>query len=296
LKAYSLLIKIVALVGWDDLLKYRSHVFVMEDEYRIHRALVEEMEKTVIDDENEDEARDLPESKLLAMENIPLAGKSRESSEGRRNSTSSAKRTSFDVNKLLKDLPAKKDAITDPSQKKGKTPNPRLPNHKISFSFKNKRLCEKWLDNLFMVLYNDLRLYTALKQEIGQYRAQASGNSNVLLYRKTGAEWEVYGALSERLQHPDDAKEAYRLCLTQKFSVKAWLRLLEISSDDGDIKETLQAAIKLVHVADRTYTETTFPSPIGRCIFKIIKKHGLSKVVNVLISLNTPPASYRLIT
>jgi hypothetical protein len=49
------------------------------------------------------------------------------------------------------------------------TPKPRLANHRISFSFKHKRLCEKWLDNLFMVLYNDLRLYTALKQEYQQY-------------------------------------------------------------------------------------------------------------------------------
>ena len=147
-----------------------------------------------------------------------------------------------------------------------------------------------------MVLYNDLRLYTALKQEIGQYRAQSTTNSNVLLYRKTGSEWEIYGALAERLEHRVDAKEAYKLCITQKFSVKAWLKILEISSQEGDIKETLLAAIKLAHVADRTFQETTFPSPIGRCLFRIIRKHGLAKVMNVLISLNTPQASYRLIT
>lgn len=29
-------------VGWDELLKFRSTVFVMEEEYRIHRALAEE--------------------------------------------------------------------------------------------------------------------------------------------------------------------------------------------------------------------------------------------------------------
>ena len=43
-------------------------------------------------------------------------------------------------------------------------PNPRLPWHSISYSFKHKRLCEKWLDNLFMVLYQDLRLFTGMKQ------------------------------------------------------------------------------------------------------------------------------------
>ena len=147
-----------------------------------------------------------------------------------------------------------------------------------------------------MVLYNDLRLYTALKQEIGQYRAQSSANSNVLLYRKTGAEWEIYGILSERLEHPDDAKEAYKLCLSQKFSARALLKLMEIYANEGDIKETLQSAIKLTHVADRSFQETTFPSPIARCLFKVIRKNGLAKVMNVMISLNAPQASFRLIT
>lgn len=34
LKAYSLLTEITAKIGWDQLLKIRSHVFVMEEEYR----------------------------------------------------------------------------------------------------------------------------------------------------------------------------------------------------------------------------------------------------------------------
>jgi len=53
-----------------------------------------------------------------------------------------------------------------------------------------------------MVLYNDLRLYTALKQEISQYKQTTpSAGANGLLYRKTGAEWEIYGDLAARLEH-----------------------------------------------------------------------------------------------
>lgn len=37
LKAYSLLTKIAAAIGWDQLLKIRSEVFVMEEEYRSER-------------------------------------------------------------------------------------------------------------------------------------------------------------------------------------------------------------------------------------------------------------------
>jgi hypothetical protein len=37
LKAYELLTKIAAAIGWDQLLKIRSDVFVMEEEYRVER-------------------------------------------------------------------------------------------------------------------------------------------------------------------------------------------------------------------------------------------------------------------
>jgi hypothetical protein len=37
LKAYNLLTKIAAAIGWDQLLKVRSEVFVMEEEYRVER-------------------------------------------------------------------------------------------------------------------------------------------------------------------------------------------------------------------------------------------------------------------
>ena len=75
------------------------------------------------------------------------------------------------------------------------------------------------LDNLFMVLYNDLRLYTAVKQEVDTLKNQ---QGNGLLYRKLGAEWEIYGDLALRLDYVEDAKEAYKCCLDQKFSVKVW--------------------------------------------------------------------------
>ncbi|KAJ3077731.1 hypothetical protein HK102_005007, partial [Quaeritorhiza haematococci] len=174
--------------------------------------------------------------------------------------------------------------------------NPRPAQHNISFTFKNKRLCEKWLDNLFMVLYNDLRLYTALKQEITQFKNAAGANPNVLLYRKTGAEWEIYADLALRLEHREDAKEAYRLCLEQKFSVKSWLKILELCAEDGLIQPTLVAVVRLVTMLDRAYVEHTYPSPIARGLFKLIRRHGLAKVQNALISMNIPQKQYRLIT
>ena len=71
---------------------------------------------------------------------------------------------------------------------------------------------------------------------------------------------------------------------------------MELSSDEGNMKETLLAAVKLVTVLDRAYVEHTYPGPIARCLFKIINRHGLAKVHNALISMNIPQRHYRLVT
>jgi hypothetical protein len=65
----------------------------------------------------------------------------------------------------------------------------------VNVSFGNKRLCERWLDNLFMVLYEDLRVFTFWRTEAAHYRTQKT------VYRKTGTEWELLGDLALRLWH-----------------------------------------------------------------------------------------------
>jgi hypothetical protein len=63
LKAYNLLTKIAGAIGWDQLLKVRSEVFVMEEEYRVERqhvpkpaqSLEAELNGDGVEDEDEDE-------------------------------------------------------------------------------------------------------------------------------------------------------------------------------------------------------------------------------------------------
>lgn len=63
LKAYNLLTKIASAIGWDQLLKVRSEVFVMEEEYRVERqhvskpaqSLEAETNGNANSDENDDE-------------------------------------------------------------------------------------------------------------------------------------------------------------------------------------------------------------------------------------------------
>lgn len=100
-----------------------------------------------------------------------------------------------DVTQKLKETSIAEPKVPEPSvEKPTQTVEDELK-EEVSFSFGNKRLCERWLDNLFMVLYEDLRIYTFWRTESAHYRAQK------IAYRKTGTEWELLGDLGLRLWH-----------------------------------------------------------------------------------------------
>lgn len=62
LKAYDLLTKVAAAIGWDQLLKVRSEVFVMEEEYRVERHHVPKPAHSAETETNGDDAQDEEES------------------------------------------------------------------------------------------------------------------------------------------------------------------------------------------------------------------------------------------
>lgn len=137
---YRLLTEIDELVGWESLLKYRSQIFVMEDEYQ---GSTEELSKT---------------------------------------------------------------ESTEISQEPG---------------FRNKRLCDRWLDNLFMLLYEDLKAHTLWQTE--QFYFEAQNNS----YTKLTCEWEKYGLCARRLGLYPEAGLAFQKGLSQRFSPECARKLLE---------------------------------------------------------------------
>jgi hypothetical protein len=63
------------------------------------------------------------------------------------------------------------------------------------------------------------------------------------------------------------------------------MRLIEMYSDEGDIEKTLAGIVRIGLLRDRMYMEYIYPSPLARCLFKIIQKHGLSKVQTTFISM-----------
>ncbi|ORE08017.1 chaps-domain-containing protein [Rhizopus microsporus var. microsporus] len=318
-KAYSLLTRLASKIGWDDLLKCRSQVFVMEEEYRMQKAKEDIQKSSVsINGDAENEVQDTADTteatedteeqpKVEATENTEeqINGEANkdEKEEGEIVGKMETIDLNGDENKASAQIQVQHTPLVRPKQVAEDKPNSNNgdpssvsiqnaphPSDGVSFTFSNKRLCERWLDNLFMVLYEDLRIYTFWKTEAAHYRAQQ------MPYRKTGTEWELLGDLALRLWHQNDAKEAYEQCLDHKFSAKAWMKLLEIYVSESNVQRALLAAVKLTVYHERWYHEIVYPSEIARNLNILIRREGLSKMQNMLTSMNLPRPVQQLMT
>ena len=236
-RAYELLSRLVTKVGWDDLLRYRSQVFVMEEEYRTQK--------------NPTTNGDLKKS------------------------AASTKQPNKDAQTIAE--PASAHAVESAAEVKAQDPE---------FPFQDKRLCERWLDNLFMVLYEDLRVYTIWRAEMSHFKTQ---NLN---YRKTGLEWEILGDLAWRLQHPVEAEEAYQAAVEQHFSAKSWRKLLQIYQTRGDYENALTCVVKITSFNRRWYG--MYSPELYLYMRRIIDDEGLVKVQNIIASKALPRASLDL--
>ena len=287
-KAYMLLTEILKKVSWDELLKIRSQVFVMEEEYR--------SEKHAGPYRGTDSSKNASTVGLRSTsphtngEGSGVSNTTIATSDGDRPDeewSARGRNTSYDANGKIEDVTSNtnqdfEDAVRRPSHtvasevvKAGGPDDPSGPEHSpdnavndantattasdafaaaSSSSFnhlQNKRLCERWLDNLFMVLYEDLRAYTIWRTEAAQYRQQQ------MHYKKSAEEWEILGELAERLHHPDDAVEAYEACLAIRFSPKAMKGVLSAHEAQGDVRAVVDALIRLVTWQYRWYSEVS---------------------------------------
>lgn len=176
--AYRLLTEIVRLTGWETLLKYRSKIFVMEEEYQ---GSTDELN-------NVSAKAGLPNGEEKAQQNG-------HSEDQRANENGNGSEIA--------------DTVAT-----GNT------NSSIN-SLRSKRLCERWLDNLFMLLYEDLKTYTLWQTEQLYFEAQYSK------YNKLTFEWELFGLCARRLGHYPEAARAFQRGLSQRFSPECARRLME---------------------------------------------------------------------
>ncbi|OAL24443.1 hypothetical protein AYO20_10669 [Fonsecaea nubica] len=297
LKAYSLLTRIAAAIGWDTLLRTRSQVFVMEEEYRTEKQHqvtpkipTSKNASTIAlsgtpnghskadengadeDDESEDgsaveEPKKADDEKILdgSSSTAPTLNGGVDENE---NAEIKAHRS---MEKPVPTIAAEevKSGSDEPDTSHGHYPQ-----------FQNKRLCERWLDNLFMVLYEDLRIYTIWRTEMGQYRQQQ------MQYKKSAAEWEILGDLAERLHHTNEALEAYQQCLNIRFSPKAMKGILRMYEKKGDTRNVLACLIRLITWQYRWYSE--FSPELFYSIRKLIEEEGAVKIRSIVQSTNLP--------
>ncbi|GKZ29265.1 hypothetical protein AbraIFM66950_004071 [Aspergillus brasiliensis] len=259
LKAYNLLTKIAASIGWDQLLKIRSEVFVMEEEYRVERQQsTSKPTTTPSSDSASDELNGNSEQENGATPEEGANGTKEEETE-------------HSIEKPEQSMASEvvKSGNEDPD-----------PSHSSYTQFRNKRLCERWLDNLFMVLYEDLRIYTIWRTEMAQYRQQA------IEYKKSATEWEILGELAERLHHFDEGIEAYQHCLAIRFSPKAMRGLLKLYEKKNDTRGMLGALIRLIAWQYRWYSE--FSPDLLYLIRKLIEDEGAVKVRSIVQATNLP--------
>ncbi|KAF1959533.1 chaps-domain-containing protein [Byssothecium circinans] len=278
LKAYKLLTEITKKIGWDQLLRIRSQVFVMEEEYR--------HEKQNITQQHPHNASTTalrspsPTPKTNGETNVEAHGEVEEVSESEEPTNGEASSSA---------VVAAQDAIEKPSHTvasevvKAGSEDPSTttddPSQQNYTHFQNKRLCERWLDNLFMVLYEDLRVYTIWRTEMAQYRQQQ------LLYKKSAEEWEILGELAERLHHQEEAAEAYENCLQMKFSPKAMRGVLKLG-ERANVRDVCGALIRLVTWQYRWYSE--FSPSLLYTIRKLIEEEGAVKIRSIIQGTSLP--------
>ncbi|KAI9183369.1 bud site selection protein [Blastocladiella emersonii ATCC 22665] len=326
-RAYTLLAAMVDAAGWEELLAHRANVFVMEDEYR--QVKEEELMPTPV--------THVPDVSTPVAHAATLAAAADGNAAGEPASPTSpsvAGGASISVD------PVANQAVVEELPKSSPVSNAPPPGNKddaeraaraevwnsakartttggggskLLSAFSHKRLCERWLDDLFLMLYEDLRVYTAWKAE------EAHAREYQLAYKRTCAEWEYLGDLARRLGKHLDARAAYRECTELRFSPKASLRLLALQTEpdavldyksqgpDAAQRAALMAALTNVGrmltipghnlgLLHRVYGDLVYPNPLASAVFMLITRYGLAKVQSEALGLNFPPPVFKRVT
>ncbi|CAG8974591.1 hypothetical protein HYALB_00004388 [Hymenoscyphus albidus] len=274
--AYSILTEMTAKIGWDQLLKIRSNVFVMEEEYRSEN-------KPPVGQQGDDTAARNPSTDVLrGSPGPPINGGDEHDEDSKSANGDSTAPTLIAENgvrgSVADDSVEKPTHTVTPEEAKGGS-DAETTDEQLS-RFNNKRLCERWLDSLFMVLYEDLRIYTIWRTEMAQYRAQS------MQYKKSAEEWEILGSLAERLHHQVEAVEAFRACLAIRFSPRALAGILADFEKDKNTRDTVAGVIRLVTWQYRWYSE--FSPELLYAIRTLIEEEGAVKVRSIIQATSLP--------
>ncbi|MCJ1473788.1 hypothetical protein MMC13_002439 [Lambiella insularis] len=299
LKAYSLLTDITSKIGWDQLLRIRSQVFVMEEEYRSEKSQPGTGRTTgkLTGPNPSTTALRVPTPEANGQNMNRRASSTTRGEHEEADSPTTEHQTAEVTNGNSGTATASEDtSIEKPehtvasTEVKSGSEDPD-PTHANYTHFQHKRLCERWLDNLFMVLYEDLRIYTIWRTDMARAKATSEPNSSSpttsnTVYSKSAEEWEILGELAERLHHFPEAIEAYQSCLRIRFSPKAMRAVVKMWEEDKKTENVLQGMIRLIAWQYRWYSE--FSPELLRIIRKLIEEDGAVKVRSIVQATSLP--------
>lgn len=264
--AYDLLTDIVIKTGWESLLKYRAKVFVMEEEYRKDK-----------NGKRADEKAEPEKAEQVDGSTASISEQAASISEQAANSLPT------DVSSTTAVKSPKKEANGDHEHE-----------------YKKKRLCERWLDNLFMLLYEDLRAYTMWQAEYVHFQAQQ------MEYKRSTLEWEILGLIAFRLKHFKEGSVAFSNALAGRFSARSQREMLKYyqmerkkllskstladAGANGSQNYTktinqlnekiLECCIKLLVWNHRWYND--FSAPLTLILEELVAEEGLIKIQSLV--------------
>lgn len=195
-RAYSLLTRLVSQIGWDELLKTRSSVFVMEEEYRMQKAQSDIKtvpnsarsssgpvihEDGTVDDGSSTRAIVSPPSPEPAgIPTIKISGEEAEAGQEAEREPDEGDIVSTPLHINGPNGVTMQKPVQAAGEDKQDSSDITAVAQAEPFSFSNKRLCERWLDNLFMVLYEVRTTSSNLRQNVSHpfLRTSVCGRSS----------------------------------------------------------------------------------------------------------------------
>ena len=251
-EAYGLLVEIYKVIGWDELLHYRSKVFVMERELLGNDSVASDLQRVSLHN-SIDILTDDPKAPLNSAESYS-------------------------------DSPAQlKSPLHEPVHFLS------LPDTNF-LSETGKKLCERWLDNLILILFEDLRIFSLFTEELK--RKETNLNSSV---NRSLKEWLLVGKLSMRLGHMEESKLAYQKCLFSnntcydqlKMINSALTDLIQIYCREGKIQLSILCTLRLLNSQTSLYSYLLHPTRTSFDLCGLIERVGLKRIESEFRTVTT---------
>ena len=145
-----------------------------------------------------------------------------------------------------------------------------------------KLVCEQWLDELFLVLYEDIKIFTVWKAETSCFRDRN------LEYTHSAKEWEILGTIASNLCQREDAIYAFQSSLEQEFNVQVARRLaLLLLKQERQVNFLLLIA-RIIEYQDLHYKDSKLEPEIG-FIGKAVRLFGASSLISTINSISNNP-------